>query len=76
MEAMLVLELDGEQHAQDDAQRHDCVRDAFLREQGYEVLRFWNREIFTNMDGVLTAILDAATNAVRAKHLLRDESME
>jgi len=39
----LVIELDGGQHADD---VRDAGRDAWLRTQGFEVLRFWNNEIF------------------------------
>ena len=38
----LVIELDGDQHF-DSA--HDLRRDAFLRSQGFEVMRFWNEEV-------------------------------
>lgn len=49
----LVIELDGGQHAED---VRDAGRDAWLRTQGFEVLRFWNNEIFENFDGVLAEI--------------------
>ena len=52
----LVVELDGSQHA-DSA--HDLVRDADLASHGWRVLRFWNREVFTNLEGVLDTILAA-----------------
>lgn len=45
----LVVEVDGEQH-NDNA--HDERRDAWLREKGYRVLRFWNLDVLTNIDGV------------------------
>jgi hypothetical protein len=34
----------------------DSVRDEWLREQGFKVLRFWNNEVLTNIDGVLEMI--------------------
>ena len=49
-----LIEVDGGQHA-DNAR--DLTRDATLRAEGYQVLRFWNSEILTNEDGVLTVIL-------------------
>ncbi len=55
-EAYLIIELDGSQHA-DSA--HDRERDAALAALGYRVMRFWNGEVFTNMDGVLDTILAA-----------------
>lgn len=45
----LIVELDGGQH-NDSA--YDDRRDAWLRTQGYQVLRFWNRDVLTNRDGV------------------------
>ena len=67
LETKLVIELDGDQHALGDAPRRDEKRDAYLTAEGFEVLRFWNNEVYENIDGVLEAILDAAMNSVRAK---------
>ena len=50
----LVVEVDGGQHA-DSAE--DAARDAFL--EGYRVMRFWNNDVLSNRDGVLTVILEA-----------------
>ena len=40
VEAMLVVELDGGQHAEQ--LERDQVRTSFLERQGYRVVRFWN----------------------------------
>jgi len=53
--AKLIVEADGGQH--NEAQ--DGTRDAWLRSQGFGILRFWNNEISTGEEGVLTAILSA-----------------
>ncbi len=50
----LVIEVDGGQHALQ-AER-DSRRSQFLRNQGYQVMRFWNNEVMENADGVLQAI--------------------
>src|SRR5262245_36861937 len=50
----LVIEVDGGQHADS---RKDRARDAALNAEGYHVLRFWNSDILTNEEGVLTVIL-------------------
>ena len=50
----IVVEADGGQHAEN---RHDLVRDRWLAEQGFIVLRYWNADILDNPDGVLTDIL-------------------
>jgi very-short-patch-repair endonuclease len=48
-ELMLVIELDGSQHAES---RYDEKRSAFINGEGYSVLRFWNSEILRELDGV------------------------
>jgi very-short-patch-repair endonuclease len=53
--AGLIVELDGGQHAEQ--RLYDELRERYLREQGYEVLRFWDNDVLTNTDGVLSAVL-------------------
>jgi len=53
-EARLIIELDGGQHAEQEAQ--DGARDAWLHAQGFAVLRFWNHEVLGNLEGVLAVI--------------------
>jgi very-short-patch-repair endonuclease len=52
-ERRLIIELDGGQHA--DSQR-DAVRDRWLTERRYRVLRFWNNDVMGNLEGVLETI--------------------
>lgn len=53
--ARLVIELDGGQHG---AQKsYDERRTQYLNEQGWRVRRFWNNELWENLEGVLTVIL-------------------
>jgi very-short-patch-repair endonuclease len=59
----LVIELDGGQHGHADQMLADTVRTDFLNSRGYRVLRFWNNEVLTNIDGVLTAIQAALGDA-------------
>ena len=63
-EVKLIVELDGSQHA-DSA--HDRVRDAWLAEQGYRVLRFWNADVMTNMNSVLDTIVAALPPSPRQR---------
>ena len=49
----IVIEVDGGQHAES-AQDHS--RDHYLGEQGFQVLRFWNTEVLTNLGGIVTLI--------------------
>ena len=50
----IVIELDGGQHAEDGDR--DQQRDACLVMNGFSVLRFWNNEVFENLEGVLEII--------------------
>jgi very-short-patch-repair endonuclease len=56
-DARLIIEIDGGQHALET--NRDAVRDAWLREQGFVVLRFWNNEVLTNLSGVLHRVAEA-----------------
>jgi len=58
-EHRLIVELDGGQHGTDKALRYDGERTAWLAANGYRVMRFWNADVLTNLDGVLSAILEA-----------------
>ena len=52
----LVIELDGAAHDHEAAWRHDAARTRFLREQGLRLIRFENRDVLENLDGVLAYI--------------------
>ena len=52
MEHRLVIEADGGQHGS----KKDEQRDAWLKMQGFTVLRFWNNEILQQTDAVLEKI--------------------
>lgn len=58
-EKRLVIEVDGGQHAQE--KYEDAVRDGWLREQGFKVLRFWDNEVLANIRGVLELIRQSVT---------------
>ena len=51
-ERMLVIELDGAQHYETEAQEKDIVRDEFLKGLGYTVLRYTDKELNANFKGV------------------------
>ena len=53
LERKIIIELDGGQHLEN---KKDKLRDRWLKEQGYEVLRFWNNEVLTNIEGVMESI--------------------
>jgi len=56
LDKRLVLELDGGQHGEEETEIKDKERGQWLRSEGYQVLRFWNNQVFTNMEGVLETI--------------------
>jgi very-short-patch-repair endonuclease len=55
----LVIELDGGQHGTDAGLVSDARRTAFLAGRGLRVMRFWNSEINSNLEGVLETIWNA-----------------
>ncbi len=54
--AGLVIELDGATHSTPEEIAHDARRTAFMEHEGWEVIRFWNHEIRSNLNGVLETI--------------------
>ena len=57
VEAKLIVELDGGQHA--DQVAYDAERTAMLEAWGWRVVRFWNDDVLVNADGVAETILNA-----------------
>lgn len=57
-EGKLVVEIDGSQHV-DRQLSHDLQRTAWLKSQGYRVLRFWNNDVLKSPRSVGEAILAA-----------------
>ena len=52
-EKKLVVEVDGGGHC---ASQGDIIRDEWLNDQGFEVLRFWNNDVLANLEGVFQKI--------------------
>ena len=55
----LIVELDGSQHLEQDRLAYDAERTVFFESKGYQVLRFWNKDVTDNLESVLTVIWDA-----------------
>ncbi len=66
IQARLVVELDGGQHA---AAPADAARTRVLQGQGYCVLRFWNNDVLARPQAVLGQILAALRVRSRADRL-------
>jgi very-short-patch-repair endonuclease len=63
IEAALVIEIDGSQHAE--ARVYDARRERFLASHGLRVLRFWNTEVLLQTEGVIEVILRELANVRR-----------
>jgi len=59
MAARLVIELDGSQHNTDARKQRDGRRTRWLEAEGFRVIRFWNKDLAHNMDGVLEMVYAA-----------------
>lgn len=53
-EARLIIEADGGQHSDN---LYDANRDAWLKREGFAILRLWNNDLLTNPEGVASTIL-------------------
>ncbi|MBL8642402.1 MAG: endonuclease domain-containing protein [Rhodospirillaceae bacterium] len=56
-DARLIVELDGGQHA--DQVASDAEHTQKLEALGYRVLRFWNNDVLTNIEGVSATVAGA-----------------
>ena len=62
--ARLVVEVDGDSHGMGDNPERDVRRDAWLRSQGVEVIRFDARDVMTDVEAVVRAIVVRARGQV------------
>ena len=57
LKAKLVIECDGSHHCTLQ-KSYDQKRDRYLRQCGYKTLRFWNKDVLTNIEGVWQIIYE------------------
>lgn len=57
VEGKLIVELDGSQHAE--SEQADTHRTLMLEREGWRVVRFWNRDVMFDEEGVLATILSS-----------------
>ena len=62
-EPRLIVEIDGGQHANRVAD--DARRSAWFEIQGFHVMRFWNHEVLTDTEAVITKISEVLTPHLR-----------
>jgi very-short-patch-repair endonuclease len=58
-EKKLIIEIDGGQHSLEENRINDIVRTEWLQSQGFRLIRFWNNEVSSNLDGVITRIKES-----------------
>ena len=54
----LIIELDGGHHNWDKFKKKDLLRQKKLEKKGYRVLRFWNNDVESNLDGAVSKIAE------------------
>src|SRR5207248_5344880 len=52
LDRRIIVELDGGQHNELNHRAYDARRDAWLKQEGFEVLRYWNSDVFTEWDAM------------------------
>ena len=72
IDRLLVIEVDGGQHNEILQAEHDGVRDAVLKRARYQVIRFSNSAVRTDIDGVVDAIVLALEARPSIKDSLSD----
>jgi very-short-patch-repair endonuclease len=58
-EKKLIIEIDGGQHSDEKNKEYDEIRTKWLQSQGFRVIRFWNNDVSSNIEGVITRIKEA-----------------
>lgn len=61
-EERLVIELDGERHFSITIDEYESERTKYLEQEGLKVMRFENKELYENLEGVLETIKQALRN--------------
>jgi len=69
--ADLVIELDGGQHYCEEGMMADRKRDEYLKRLGLRVVRFSDREVFEELDGVLDRVMGCLEGLPRQERKVR-----
>lgn len=59
----LVIEIDGDTHYTNEGKAKDACRTRYLESLGLRVVRFTNRDVLKNLDGVSARLLEMADTA-------------
>ena len=55
----MVIELDGDRHFSITIDEYEARRTKYLEEEGLRIIRFENKELYDNLEGVLETIKEA-----------------
>ena len=64
--AQPIVELDGESHEFEERQKADQNRDAFFVSEGFQILRFTNDQVMSNLEGVVEVIRQTTASRMRS----------
>jgi very-short-patch-repair endonuclease len=67
-EQSLVIEVDGDSHADADQIQKDQLRDRYFQSLGLRVIRYINDDILKNLDGVLEDLADRLSSGSTSPH--------
>jgi len=67
-EQSLVIEVDGDSHADPDQMQKDQLRDRYLQSLGLRVIRYFNDDIMKNLDGVLEDLTGRLSTGSTSPH--------
>lgn len=67
LENNLIIELDGGQHTNGHIVKYDKQRTKYLETRGFKIIRFWNNEVLTNLEGVLECITLTLTLSLKGR---------
>lgn len=68
-EALLVVEVDGSQHADSE---YDAKRNVFMNANGWSVVRFWNADVLREREAVLETLIAILDGRINEAVLSRD----
>ena len=66
-EGRLIIELDGGQHISQ--MEYDRERSAWLESQGFRILRFWNHQVFQELEAIKQVIWTTLNSPALSPHL-------
>jgi very-short-patch-repair endonuclease len=64
LDAKLIIEIDGGQHNESTMIKEDQQRTKWLETKGFDVVRFWNSDVFENINGVMEKIQESLMKGI------------